>query len=76
MINDAGFKQKGAVTMHRIISCVAVLAFAMAVAAPTYAATHKHKLRLIPAKADPPPHRVCDWIGPGGRAVYRCTIVD
>lgn len=20
------------------------------------------------------PHRVCDWIGPGARAVYRCTI--
>ena len=21
------------------------------------------------------PYRVCDWIGPGGRAVYRCTVV-
>jgi len=21
------------------------------------------------------PHRVCDWVGPGGRAVYRCTVV-
>lgn len=23
---------------------------------------------------DPPPQRVCDWMGPGGRAVYRCNF--
>jgi hypothetical protein len=28
-------------------------------------------------KSEPPgTHRVCDWIGPGGRAVYRCTTID
>jgi len=23
---------------------------------------------------DPPPQRMCDWMGPGGRAVYRCNL--
>lgn len=23
---------------------------------------------------DPPPQRVCDWMGPGGRALYRCNL--
>lgn len=22
--------------------------------------------------AEPTPQRTCDWVGPGGRAVYRC----
>lgn len=23
---------------------------------------------------DPPPQRVCEWVGPGGRALYRCNL--
>jgi hypothetical protein len=25
---------------------------------------------------DKTPHSVCDWIGPGARAVYRCGLAD
>jgi hypothetical protein len=33
-----------------------------------------HAVRAV--KIITTPQRVCDWIGPGGRAVYRCSIVD
>jgi hypothetical protein len=38
-------------------------------------ANTSHRTHIVKAKhkpADPPAQRVCDWIGPGGRAVYRC----
>jgi hypothetical protein len=43
-------------------------------ATPVTKARHHHV--HIVAMPDPQPHRVCDWIGPGARAVYRCTVVD
>jgi hypothetical protein len=56
------------------------LGMTVAVAAPSQAAYHHLKARHSHgsvAKSDPPaPHRACDWIGPGGRAVYRCTTVE
>jgi hypothetical protein len=43
-------------------------------ATPIKKAEHHHiYVRAIRA---PQPRRVCDWIGPGARAVYRCTYVD
>jgi hypothetical protein len=63
--------------MLRLVFYTAAFGLAVAVAAPTYAARHKHKHRIVQVQhTDPAPHRVCDWVGPGGRAVYRCTIVD
>jgi len=41
------------------------------------AAIHKTKVKhhyVGAQQVNPAPHRVCDWIGPGARAVYRCTI--
>jgi len=57
-------------------------------ALPAYAVHYKTKITCHHAcsvtaprpaavvKQDNAPHRVCDWIGPGGRAVYRCTTVE
>jgi hypothetical protein len=36
----------------------------------------KHHHVRAALQIHPAPHRVCDWVGPGGRAVYRCSIVD
>jgi hypothetical protein len=36
---------------------------------------HHHHVRIVKAPA-PQLRRVCDWIGPGARAVYRCSYVD
>jgi hypothetical protein len=59
--------------------CVA-LGITVAFVAPSQAAYHHTKARYHHSsivKTDPPAsHRVCDWIGPGGRAVYRCTTVE
>jgi hypothetical protein len=65
------------------------IAFGMTLfAVPAYAMHHKTKIKCHHAcsvtaprpaavvKQDNAPHRVCDWIGPGGRAVYRCTTVE
>jgi hypothetical protein len=46
-----------------------------AAVAPTEAAVHKAKVHR-PLIAAPAPQRVCDWVGPGGRAIYRCTTVE
>jgi hypothetical protein len=36
-----------------------------------------HHVRVVKAlQTKPAPRRFCDWIGPGGRAVYRCSFVD
>jgi hypothetical protein len=62
------------------LSIVLGVATLFGIATPSHASTplakarHRH-VRVV-AVPDPPPHRVCDWIGPGARAVYRCTIVD
>lgn len=65
------------------------IAFGMTLfAVPAYAVHHKTKISCehrckveaprpaVVLKQDNAPHRVCDWIGPGGRAVYRCTTVE
>jgi hypothetical protein len=36
-----------------------------------------HHVRVVKTlRIDAAPRRVCDWIGPGGRAIYRCGLVD
>jgi hypothetical protein len=35
-------------------------------------AKHVHVARVV--QDDPPPRRTCDWLGPGGRALYHCSI--
>lgn len=63
--------------MNRLIFFIAAMECAVAVAAPTFAASHGHKHPRVRVKAVVAvPHRLCDWVGPGGRAVYRCTLVD
>jgi hypothetical protein len=65
------------------------IAFGMILLAmPAYAVHHETKIKChhacsvkaprlsyVVAQGNAP-HRVCDWIGPGGRAVYRCTTVE
>jgi hypothetical protein len=61
--------------MRRLVILWIALAMVVFVAAPTEAAVHRAK----PHRAlitTPAPQRVCDWVGPGGRAVYRCTTVQ
>jgi hypothetical protein len=64
--------------MRKAASISAAIGMAILVVAPSQAANHKvshHRSHII--KSEPAaPHRVCDWIGPGGRAVYRCTTVE
>jgi hypothetical protein len=59
--------------------CVAVGIILIA-AVPSYAFHHRHhksnRIHVIKVSDPPPLKRVCDWIGPGARAVYRCTYVD
>lgn len=64
--------------MRKFVLVAAVLGMASVAVAPSQAAYHKAKIRhhaRVVQKIDPP-QRVCDWVGPGGRAVYRCQIVD
>jgi hypothetical protein len=66
--------------MRKAASFWAALGITLLVAAPSQAAYHHMKIRHHHSSVvqnDPPTaHRVCDWIGPGGRAVYRCTTVE
>jgi hypothetical protein len=66
--------------MSKAASFCVALGITLVIVAPSQAAYHHMKARHHHspiAKSNPPaPHRVCDWIGPGGRAVYRCTTVD
>jgi hypothetical protein len=41
----------------------------------TVQSKHHHVHVVKAAQSDKAPRRVCDWIGPGARAVYRCSIV-
>jgi hypothetical protein len=54
-----------------------VIVFGVATAGHAATTTKKihHHVRVVKAPT-PQPRRVCDWIGPGARAVYRCTTVD
>jgi hypothetical protein len=66
--------------MSKAASFCVALGITLIIVAPSQAAYHhlkvRHHLGAI-AKSDPPaPHRVCDWVGPGGRAIYRCTSVE
>lgn len=51
-------------------------------AATSQAAIHKlhakhHHNRSVRAQSiNVAPRRTCDWIGPGARAVYRCSLLD
>jgi hypothetical protein len=64
--------------MRKATSFSVALGMVILFVAPSQAAYHKvshHRSHTV--KSDPPAqHRVCDWIGPGGRAVYRCTTVE
>lgn len=63
--------------MHHATIFVAALGVAVAAAAPSQAAHHKIKTAYhLVRKEKSAPVRVCDWVGPGGRAVYRCTTVQ
>jgi hypothetical protein len=37
---------------------------------------HHHVPVVKTLRIDAAPRRVCDWIGPGGRAIYRCVLVN
>jgi len=53
----------------------------LAALAPTQASdlhAKSHRTHVAGAKqkpVDPPMQHVCDWIGPGGRAIYRCHSI-
>jgi len=53
--------------------CIAVSMTCCAIV-PTQAAKIKYHHAPVVIRDEVAPHRVCDWIGPGGRAVYRCRI--
>jgi len=62
-----------------IVLSVAVLAGVPAQAADTAVNVSRHggvakaaQKTLIVAQTTAAPHRTCDWVGPGGRAIYRC----
>ena len=62
-----------------IVLSVAVLAGVPAQAADTAVDVSRHggaggtsqQTRIV-AQKNEAPQRTCDWVGPGGRAVYRC----
>jgi hypothetical protein len=60
--------------MYRTISAIAiVMSTTLLAVAPIKAADENVK----PSRQNAgtvKPHRHCDWIGPGGRAVYRCGL--
>lgn len=66
--------------MRKTALFCAALGMSLLIVAPSQAAYHHIKVRHhhgSVVKSDPPaPRRVCDWIGPGGRAVYRCTTIE
>jgi hypothetical protein len=62
--------------MRRSVSLCMALGMVVVVAAPTEAAVHKAKIHRPLTATQPAPQRVCDWVGPGGRAIYRCTTVQ
>jgi len=69
--------------MRLITAICVVLSFAViGNTAPAQANSHKttvkhHGLHAVTTPpADTTPQRVCDWIGPGARAVYRCRLVE
>jgi len=64
--------------MRKSLSIFAALAIACVAMAPAQAAYHNAKSRhhVRVARKSDSPQRVCDWVGPGGRAIYRCTTVQ
>jgi len=62
-----------------IVLSVAVLAGVPAQAADTAVNVSRHggagkapRQTLVAAQKSEAPQRTCDWVGPGGRAIYRC----
>jgi len=57
-----------------------VMSMTLLAIAPAKAGDQDGKVTRQHAKSqandDPPPQRNCDWIGPGGRAVYRCRAIN
>jgi len=57
------------------------LSLILAALAPTQASdlhAKSHRTHFAKAKQKPvdaPMQQVCDWIGPGGRAIYRCHSI-
>jgi hypothetical protein len=62
--------------MRGVTFFLVALDMTLAAVAPTEAAHHKAQTRHHLVKMEPQPVRVCDWVGPGGRAVYRCTYIQ
>lgn len=62
--------------MRRITSSLIVFSMAFLAVGPSQAASHKAKVKYHHADVTKAPHRICDWIGPGGRAVYRCKVIE
>jgi hypothetical protein len=76
--NDLGFLSKWGQQnkMLRATFVLVALGLTVAAVAPSQAAYHRVKTRHLVHVVTPAPVRVCDWVGPGGRAVYRCTYVQ
>ena len=66
--------------MRKVASLCVALGMTLFIVAPSQAAYQHTKIRHhhgSVVKSEPPAtHRVCDWIGPGGRAIYRCTTAE
>lgn len=64
--------------MRAAATILVALDIAICLVVPSEAAHHKTQVHHVRASnsSEPQPHRVCDWVGPGGRAVYRCTVVE
>jgi hypothetical protein len=72
--------------MHRIVSVIGIV-MSMTVCAVAQAqaddqgvkASHQHASNVKVPRGifdEQSPQRICDWIGPGGRAVYRCRTIN
>jgi hypothetical protein len=43
-------------------------------AKPEVSVANAHGHARAIRRDDPAPQRICDWVGPGGRASYRCNL--
>jgi hypothetical protein len=62
--------------MRRSVSIYLALGMIVAAVAPTKAAVHSGKTHHPVSATQPGPQRVCDWVGIGGRSIYRCTTIQ
>ena len=59
--------------MRLTLSIGFALGVAVSVVMPAQATEQSRHIATAPTVAT---HRVCDWVGPGARAIYRCTVVE